>query len=80
MSFAYARPQSTIISVHAGVARQIARSPHFRGTVQYMEFSGITSMYGAVHCASQVICRTPGEKKRQDDSGMSAITERTRRL
>ena len=48
-----------IISVHQSTARQIVRSPHFHGDVQYIDYSPITSMYGAVHCSSQVVKRTP---------------------
>lgn len=47
-----------IISVHLETARQIVASPHFHGDVQYLDYSPITSMYGAVHCSSQVIKRT----------------------
>lgn len=50
---------SKVISVHAGTARQIVRDPRFRGDVQVVDFSPITSMYGAVHCSSQVVKRTP---------------------
>lgn len=50
---------SKVISVHAGTARQIVRDPKFRGDVQVVDFSPITSMYGAVHCSSQVVKRTP---------------------
>jgi hypothetical protein len=35
------------------------RSPHFRGDVRTIDFSSITSMYGSVHCASQVVRRLP---------------------
>ena len=45
---------SKVLSVHAATARQIVRSPHFRGDVQVVNFTPITSMYGAVHCSSQV--------------------------
>ena len=45
---------SKIISVHANTARQIVRHPHFHGDVQVVDFTPITSMYGAVHCSSQV--------------------------
>ena len=44
---------SRIISVHAHTARQIVRDSHFRGDVQIIDFTPITSMYGAVHCSSQ---------------------------
>lgn len=45
---------SRIISVHAGSARQIVKSDCFKGDVRVIDFSHITSMYGSVHCASQV--------------------------
>jgi len=48
-----------IISVHPGTARQIVRCPEFTGDVQVVEYGSITSMYGAVHCSSQVVHRTP---------------------
>ncbi|KAL4539920.1 hypothetical protein Ndes2437B_g01739 [Nannochloris sp. 'desiccata'] len=48
-----------IIAVHLESARQIVKSPHFNGDVQYIDYSPITSMYGAVHCSSQVVKRTP---------------------
>lgn len=48
-----------IISVHPETARQIVRSPHFNGDVQCIDYSPITSMYGAVHCSSQVVKRMP---------------------
>ena len=48
-----------IISVHMETARQIAKSPHFTGDVQCIDYSPITSMYGAVHCSSQVVKRLP---------------------
>ena len=49
--------ESRIISVHPAMARKIVSSPHFTGDVQVIDFSPITSMYGAVHCASQVVRR-----------------------
>ena len=48
-----------IISVHMETARQIVQSPHFFGDVQCIDYSPITSMYGAVHCSSQVVKRVP---------------------
>lgn len=45
---------SRIISVNPASARQIVKDPHFKGDVQVIDFSPITSMYGAVHCSSQV--------------------------
>lgn len=55
-----------IISVHPQAARQIVKFPHFVGDVQCIDFSPITSMYGAVHCSSQVVKRTPRMKGRGD--------------
>ncbi len=49
---------SRIISVNPSSARQIVNDPHFKGDVQVIDFSPITSMYGAVHCSSQV-CHKP---------------------
>ncbi|KAA8500005.1 Arginine deiminase [Porphyridium purpureum] len=46
-----------IIAVHKKTAREISRSPFFRGQIKLIEFRAITSMYGAVHCASQVVLR-----------------------
>eukprot|EP00887_Chlorella_sp_A99_P008184 scaffold12.g8184.t1 len=56
-----------IISVHMETARQLVRGgrfggvqdPHFTGDVRVIDYSPITSMYGAVHCSSQVVKRTP---------------------
>lgn len=48
-----------VISVHAPSARQIVKDEVFRGDVQVIDFSPITSMYGSVHCASQVVRRKP---------------------
>lgn len=48
-----------IISVHAPSARQIVKHPAFKGDVQVIDFSSVTSMYGSVHCASQVVRRVP---------------------
>ncbi|KAI8474870.1 MAG: hypothetical protein J3K34DRAFT_517740 [Monoraphidium minutum] len=50
---------SRIISVHAPSARQIVTHPAFKGDVRVIDFSSITSMYGSVHCASQVVLRVP---------------------
>lgn len=46
-----------IISVHEETARQIVGFDGFDGHVQHIDWSPITSMYGAVHCGSQVIMR-----------------------
>eukprot|EP01023_Acetabularia_acetabulum_P053428 TRINITY_DN5981_c0_g2_i4.p1 TRINITY_DN5981_c0_g2~~TRINITY_DN5981_c0_g2_i4.p1 ORF type:complete len:481 (-),score=67.21 TRINITY_DN5981_c0_g2_i4:315-1757(-) len=46
-----------IVSVHAKSARQIVRNNNFLGDIKAIDFSSITSMYGAVHCSSQVVRR-----------------------
>lgn len=48
-----------IISVHAPSAREIVKHEGFTGDVQVIDFSSVTSMYGSVHCASQVVRRLP---------------------
>lgn len=46
-----------VVSVHAPSARQIVKHPAFKGDVRVIDFSSVTSMYGSVHCASQVVMR-----------------------
>ena len=58
-----------VIAVHEGTARNIVQFKPFKGHVQYIDFSAITSMYGAVHCASQVLVRTPLPSTKTTDSG-----------
>lgn len=48
-----------IVTIERNVARKIAAHPAFKGTVEYVDFSGVTTMYGGVHCASQVVYRHP---------------------
>eukprot|EP00871_Galdieria_phlegrea_P001982 jgi/Galph1/2785/GphlegSOOS_G1439.1 len=48
-----------IVAVHPTTARRIARDPSFSGNVEYIDMSSITAMYGAAHCASQVVFRKP---------------------
>jgi N-dimethylarginine dimethylaminohydrolase len=48
-----------IVSVHEDTARQIVNFEGFKGHVQFIDWSSITSMYGAVHCGTQVIVRAP---------------------
>jgi N-dimethylarginine dimethylaminohydrolase len=50
--------RGNVLTCHAGAARVIARSPHFTGDLEHVDFGSITSMYGALHCSSQVC--TPG--------------------
>lgn len=49
---------SRLIGVNVDVARKIAQHPRFDGSMEVVNFSGITAMYGATHCAIQVIKRT----------------------
>ena len=56
---------STLLSCHAATARQIVRCPHFHGSVQLVEFEAISSMYGALHCSSQVVRRAPADDDNQ---------------
>lgn len=57
---------NTIISVDEPSARKLLSDDHFaqvnKGKIQVIDFSGITSLYGSAHCASQVL-RLPDEAK-----------------
>eukprot|EP01080_Neovahlkampfia_damariscottae_P009347 gene9347-1434_t len=48
---------SNIISVHEETARKMLQSPHFNGNIEVIDFSGMTTMFGSVHCCSQVLFR-----------------------
>ena len=48
---------SHIVCVNDKTARIIARDADFSGLIEHIDFSAITSMYGAVHCGSQVLFR-----------------------
>ncbi|GJQ10253.1 hypothetical protein GpartN1_g2044.t1 [Galdieria partita] len=48
-----------IVAVHPTTARRIAKAPCFDGNVEFINMSAITAMYGAAHCASQVVYRNP---------------------
>ena len=50
---------STLLSCHPETARQLVRCPQFHGTVQLLQFDAVTSMYGSLHCSSQVVRRSP---------------------
>jgi len=50
-----------LIAVNETVARRVAQTEAFEGSVRYLDFSGVTAMYGAAHCATQVVCRQPKE-------------------
>jgi arginine deiminase len=46
-----------LISSERQSARKIATHPAFKGTVEYLDFSPVTAMYGGLHCSSQVVSR-----------------------
>ena len=48
-----------VISVCSQAAREIVASDKFHGNVEYLDFSQCTAMYGAAHCASQIVRRAP---------------------
>lgn len=47
-----------VVSIEKTTARRIASSPHFSGKVEFLNFEGVSCMYGGVHCASQVFRST----------------------
>lgn len=49
--------RGNVLTCHSGAARVIAQSPHFKGDLEHVDFGSITSMYGALHCSSQVLVR-----------------------
>eukprot|EP01105_Mastigella_eilhardi_P014480 TRINITY_DN32_c0_g2_i1.p1 TRINITY_DN32_c0_g2~~TRINITY_DN32_c0_g2_i1.p1 ORF type:complete len:456 (+),score=126.10 TRINITY_DN32_c0_g2_i1:97-1464(+) len=53
-----------VIAVHKPTARMIAAHPEFKGDIIHVDLSQITACYGAVHCASQVVHRTPAAPDR----------------
>jgi arginine deiminase len=53
--------QGRLISTEKQSARRIATDPNFVGTVDWLPYSDVTSMYGGVHCTSQVVCRSAVE-------------------
>ena len=65
-----------IVSVHEETARHIVSFEGFEGHVQHIDWSPITSMYGAVHCGSQVIVRRALPD--QDDEGTQRSGKRFR--
>jgi arginine deiminase len=50
---------SDVLCCHAETARQLVRCAAFHGRVRHIEFGDVTSMYGALHCSSQVVRRAP---------------------
>jgi hypothetical protein len=56
-----------ILAVNAVTARRIASHPKFKGTIEVVDISAITSMYGAARCSTQIMRRrarqwTPRER------------------
>lgn len=64
-----------VVSIERNVARRIACSPYFHGTVQLLDFRDVTCMYGGVHCASQVVRRDETLSEASTTNG-SVITHR----
>eukprot|EP00798_Chlamydomonas_sp_ICE-L_P011345 gene11345-18966_t len=50
---------SRIITVDGPSAREIVKSPHFKGDVHVIDFSSITAMTGGARCACHVVSRLP---------------------
>ena len=46
-----------IISVHKGTATKIIKSGKFNGKINVIPFDGMQTMFGSVHCCSQVLSR-----------------------
>uniref|UniRef100_A0A7S0WP51 Arginine deiminase n=1 Tax=Pyramimonas obovata TaxID=1411642 RepID=A0A7S0WP51_9CHLO len=53
-----------IISCHREASRKIIKDPKFKGRMQVVPFNSITSMYGGLHCSSQVVRRISPAPKR----------------
>jgi len=60
-----------VLTVHDKSKEIIERAPEFRDycarnkctiELHYVQFRNITSMYGSLHCATQVLDRTPFEQ------------------
>eukprot|EP01119_Soliformovum_irregulare_P002721 TRINITY_DN1297_c0_g1_i1.p1 TRINITY_DN1297_c0_g1~~TRINITY_DN1297_c0_g1_i1.p1 ORF type:complete len:907 (-),score=155.10 TRINITY_DN1297_c0_g1_i1:52-2682(-) len=52
-----------IISVDKSTAKHLARSDKFHGKIINIDFSNMTTMYGSVHCCSQVVARKSHDHK-----------------
>lgn len=48
---------SYILSPNESAARTMLENKAFRGDVQVLDYSGMTTMYGSLHCCSQVLFR-----------------------
>jgi arginine deiminase len=47
-----------VVSVCSSAARKIVADERFTGNVEYLDFSQCTAMYGAAHCATQIVHRS----------------------
>lgn len=66
-----------LVSIEKRVARRIACSPLFKGTVEYLDFEGVTCMFGGVHCASQVVYRRSEETTEVEMDNSSELRRRS---
>lgn len=62
-----------IVSVCSTAARKIVASDKFHGNVEYLDFSQCTAMYGAAHCASQIVQRIPSRNDNNGGGRSSAV-------
>eukprot|EP00172_Hildenbrandia_rubra_P001891 Plantae.Rhodophyta-Hildenbrandia_rubra.ctg2512.p1 GENE.Plantae.Rhodophyta-Hildenbrandia_rubra.ctg2512~~Plantae.Rhodophyta-Hildenbrandia_rubra.ctg2512.p1 ORF type:complete len:407 (+),score=91.77 Plantae.Rhodophyta-Hildenbrandia_rubra.ctg2512:301-1521(+) len=60
--------RGSIVSIEKKSARRIAQAECFNGTVEYLDFSAVTTMYGGVHCASQVVRRSESAENGQSEN------------
>jgi hypothetical protein len=51
--------EGTIVAVDQSTARTLLSSGVFDGNIDLIDYSGMTTMYGSVHCCSQVLKRRP---------------------
>lgn len=59
-----------IVSSEKETARRISTSKCFEGTVEYIDFDGVSCMYGGLHCASQVVLRKADGKEATTENGV----------
>ncbi|KAL0491700.1 arginine deiminase [Acrasis kona] len=53
--------EGTIVAVDESTARTLLKSGVYKGDVDLIDYSGMTTMYGSVHCCSQVLKRRRSE-------------------
>lgn len=54
-----------LICVDKDSARKIAKDPHVKEVVEFVDFQNITTMYGAAHCCTQVLYREPRKSRKR---------------